>query len=80
MIFPEDIEAALEDCARFLGIDQAGVQFTLNTDYWETGLSPQAFMAVVQGYQANLYAQADAIEMIRTGKSVSAQSAPLMML
>lgn len=64
----EDIEAALEDCARFLGIDQAGVQFTLNTDYWETGLSPQAFMAVVQGYQANLYAQTDAIEMIRTGK------------
>lgn len=64
----EDIEAAIEDAALFVGSDPAAVRFELNTDYWEQGLDPQTFMAVVQGYTNKLYAQADALYMIRRGK------------
>lgn len=64
----EDMEAAFEDAARFVGADVNAVEYSLNTDFWENGLSPQAFMAVVQGFTNKLYAQADAIDMIRNGK------------
>lgn len=64
----EDMEAAFEDAARFVGADANSVEYSLNTDFWENGLSPQAFMAVVQGFTNKLYAQADAIDMVRNGK------------
>lgn len=64
----EDLEAALEDCARFMRIDPALVNYTLNTDFFESGLSPQALMAVIQGVTNSVIAPSDALEMIRTGK------------
>lgn len=64
----EDIEAAFEDAALFAGEQIETVEYSLNTDYWETGLSPQAFMAIVQGYTNRLYAQSDALNMIREGR------------
>lgn len=64
----EDMEAAIEDAALFIGVNPESVSYQLNTDYWEQGLDPQTFMAVVQGYQTNLYGQVDALNMIRKGK------------
>lgn len=64
----EDMEAAIEDAARYAGADPESVVYKLNTDYWEQGLDPQTFMAVVQGYTNKLYAQSDALYMIRKGK------------
>lgn len=64
----EDIEAALEDCARFMRIDPELVNYKLNTDFFESGLSPQALMAVIQGVTGRVIAPTDALEMIRTGK------------
>lgn len=64
----EDIEAALEDCARFMRIDPETINYKLNTDFFESGLSPQALMAVIQGVTNRVIAQSDALDMIRTGK------------
>ncbi len=63
----EAIEAALEDVARFLGVDPSGVQYQLNTDFWETGLDAQQLAAVVQARQMGVIAPVDALHMIRTG-------------
>lgn len=64
----EDMEAAIEDAALYIGLPAESVEYRLNTDYWEQGLDPQTFMAVVQGYTSRLYAQTDALAMIRKGK------------
>lgn len=64
----EDIEASLEDLARFMGIDVDDVEYRLNTDYFESGLSPQALMAVIQGVSNSIYTQTDALHMIKTGR------------
>jgi len=64
----EDMEAAIEDAALYIGLPADSVEYRLNTDYWEKGLDPQTFMAVVQGYTSRLYAQTDALAMIRKGK------------
>lgn len=64
----EALEASLEDVARFMGIDQAGVEYRLNTDFWETGLDPAALGAVIQARQQGIIGPIDALHMIRTGR------------
>lgn len=64
----EDLEASLEDMARFLGLPIEGIEYKLNTDYWDSGLTPQALMAVIQGVNSRIYAQTDALHMIKTGR------------
>ena len=64
----EDIEAVIEAMALFVGANPEQLEFHLNTDYWEAGLSSQDLMAVIAGRQANIYAPADALNMIRSGK------------
>ncbi len=63
----EALEAALEDCARFAGANPEQVEFTLNKQFWESGLSAQDLAAIVQGV-GKVYGAADAIEMIKMGK------------
>lgn len=63
----EAIEAALEDLALFIGADPNTVQYRLNTDFWEAGLSPQDLQAIQAGV-GTLYGAVDAIEMIRRGR------------
>lgn len=62
----ECIEASLEDVALFLGADLAAVEYKLNTEFWETGLSAQDLQAIVSGV-GTLYGAADALDMIRAG-------------
>ena len=64
----EDLEAALYDCALFMGLSDAEVKYQLNTDFFESGLSPQALMAVIQGVSSRIIAGEDALNMIRSGK------------
>lgn len=63
----EAIEAALEDMARFVGADPEAVNYRLNTEFWEAGLSPQDLQAIQAGV-GKLYGALDAIEMIRAGR------------
>lgn len=64
----EALEAALEDVARFIGVNPDSIEFKLNTEFWETGLDPAALGAIVQGYNQGLYGAIDALYMIRTGR------------
>jgi hypothetical protein len=64
----EAIEAALEDVARFEGDNPEPIEYKLNTDFWESGLDPQALQVVIAGRQSGLYAQSDALHMIRSGR------------
>ena len=63
----ECIEAALEDFALFLGVSPEGVEYRLNDNYWESGLSAQDLQAVTAGV-GKLYGPLDAIHMIRQGR------------
>ena len=63
----ECIEAALEDFARFLGINPDDIEYRLNDSYWESGLSAQDLQAVTAGV-GRLYGPIDAINMIRQGR------------
>lgn len=63
----EAIEAALEDVALFLGLDAGGIEYKLNTDFWETGLDAQQLSAVIQARQQGVIAPVDALHMVRTG-------------
>lgn len=63
----EALEAALEDVARFLGVEPDGIEYKLNTDFWETGLDAQQLSAVIQARQTGVIAPIDALHMIRTG-------------
>lgn len=62
----ECIEAALEDVALFLGADPAAIEYKLNTEFWETGLSAQDLQAIVSGV-GTLFGAVDALDMIRAG-------------
>jgi hypothetical protein len=64
----EAIEAALEDCARFMGIDPDGVEYKLNRQFWESGLSANDLTSVVGARQAGLIGPTDALHMIRSGR------------
>ena len=63
----EAMEAALEDFALFVGAPAANVEYRLNTEFWESGLQPQALAAVIQARQQGLIAPSDALHMIRSG-------------
>lgn len=63
----EAIEAALEDMARFMGIDPNAVSYQLNKSFWESSLSGQDLVAVMQGYQGGVYGSKDVIYMMRKG-------------
>ncbi len=64
----EGIEAALEDMARFIGADPAGVEYTLNTSFWESQLDAQSLQAVMAARMQGLFSANDALTMIRTGR------------
>lgn len=63
----EAIEAALEDCGRFVGVNPEQVEFALNKQFWESGLTAQDLGAIIQGV-GKVYGAVDAIEMIKMGK------------
>jgi len=63
----EGIEAALEDMARFIGVDPDLVQYRLNNQFWDANLSSQDLQAI-QGGVGTLYGALDALEMIRAGR------------
>lgn len=62
----EDIEASLEDMARFVGADPGQVFYGLNTDFFDTGLTAQELQVVIQGQI--LYGSNAALHMIRQGR------------
>ena len=64
----EAIEAALEDVARFIGIDPAGIEYTLNTSFWESQLDAQSLQAVMAARMQGLFSATDAIHMIKSGR------------
>ena len=63
----EGIEAALEDMARFIGLDPDNVFYRLNDNFWESSLSSQDLMAVTAARQAGIFDERAALHMVRTG-------------
>lgn len=63
----EGIEAALEDMARFMGLDPDGVFYRLNDNFWESSLSSQDLMAVTAARQAGIFDEREALHMLRSG-------------
>lgn len=64
----EDLEDCIKDMCLFVGANADEVSYQLNTDYFDSGLSPQALMAVIQGVTNSIYTQGDALHMIKTGR------------
>lgn len=62
----EGIEAALEDMARFLGVDPDQVQYQLSKEFWESNLTAKDLQAIQAGVGV-IYGAEDAIDMIRSG-------------
>lgn len=63
----EGIEAALEDMARFMGLNPESVQYKLNTQYWDQNISAQDLQAIQAGVGV-IYGGMDALDMIRAGR------------
>jgi hypothetical protein len=55
----EALEAALEDCARYMGGEPDGVQYSLNRDFWDEGADPQLMIALIQSADRGDIAQTD---------------------
>lgn len=70
----EAIEAALEDMALFLGVNPETVEYSLNTNFWESQLDAQSLQAVMQARQTGLIGARDALHMIRKGVIQIAES------
>jgi len=64
----EALEAALEDCARFMKLDPEKVFFALNKEFWEGSIDYNTAMAVIQLGDASIVAKSDQRRMLRTGK------------
>ena len=64
----ECIEAALEDFGLFLGVQAESIMYSLNTSFWESGLSGQDLQAIVQARQFGTLAAKDVLYMIRQGR------------
>lgn len=62
----EDLEACLESMAEFIGIDPEAVTYSLNTDFFDAGLTSIELQAIVQGQI--LYGRKAALHMIRQGR------------
>lgn len=63
----EAIEAALEDVARFMGIDPDTVSYSLSSNFWESTLDANQLQAVIQARQFGIIGAVDALGMIRQG-------------
>lgn len=64
----EGIEAALEDCARFLGINPDLIEYKLNRDFFDQRLDPQMVMASLQLLDAGTISRSVHRNIIRTGR------------
>ena len=64
----EDLEAAIEDMARFMGLPVDGVEYRLSTDFFEAGLNPQDLSAILQAKTLGVVARYDVRQMIRSGR------------
>lgn len=62
----QDIEACLESMAEFVGVDPSQVNYALNTDFFDAGLTSVELQAIVQGQI--LYGRKAALHMIRQGR------------
>lgn len=61
-----DIEAVLEDMARFIGVDPDSITYQLNTDFFDSSLTAQDLDAIIRGQI--LYGRQAALGMIRKGR------------
>jgi hypothetical protein len=64
----EDVEAALEDMGRFMGINPDSIEFQLNTSFFDQNLDAQTLMAIIQARDSGTIAQRDVLHMVRSGK------------
>jgi hypothetical protein len=64
----EDVEAALEDMGRFMGINPESIEFQLNTSFFDQNLDAQTLMAIIQARDSGTIAQRDVLHMVRSGK------------
>jgi hypothetical protein len=64
----EDVEAALEDMGRFMGINLESIEFQLNTSFFDQNLDAQTLMAIIQARDSGTIAQRDVLHMVRSGK------------
>jgi len=68
----QNVEAAYDRVmrfvARFMGANEDEISFTLNRDFFDSRLSPQEIMAIIQLGDARLAAVTDQREMLRTGR------------
>lgn len=64
----EDMEAALEDMALFMGLPVDDVEYRLSTDFFEAGLNPQDLSAILQAKMLGVVARYDVRQMIRSGR------------
>ena len=64
----EAIEAALEDCARFVGADPEQVFYAINRDFFDSKLDAQQVMAVIQLGDTRIISRSVQRHIIRTGR------------
>ena len=64
----EALEAALEDCARFMGIDPDGILFQLNREFFDQKLDAQTIMSIIQLGDVGIISRSVQRDMIRTGR------------
>lgn len=68
----EAIEAALEDCAMFAGADPKQVKFSLNKEFFDTQLDPQAVMSLIALGDRGIIAANDQRDRLRKGRWIEA--------
>ena len=61
-------ERVLRFCARFMGADEESIAVNLNRDFFDSKLSAQEVMAIIQLGDAQLIAPKDQRSMMRTGR------------
>ena len=61
-------ERALKFCARFMGADEEAIDVSLNRDFFDSKLTPQEIMAIIQLGDTQLIAPSDQRTMMRTGR------------
>jgi hypothetical protein len=64
----EDVEAALEDMGRFMGVNPETIEFKLNTSFFDQNLDAQTLTAIIQARDSGTIAQRDVLHMVRSGK------------
>ena len=61
-------ERVLKFCARFMGADEETIEVGLNRDFFDSKLTPQEIMAIIQLGDTQLIAPSDQRTMMRTGR------------